>query len=103
MVDEAAGKERQIKALVEVQGFDIGENTRRVLGHRGKHVWGVVYRSDAQAPLKEPPRKTARSAAELEDGSAHVEQRLVVFELTEVRQLAVQIDGAAVRRVHSRA
>ena len=99
MVDEAARKERQIKALVEVQGFDIGENTRGALGRRGKHVRGVVYRSDAQAPLKEPPRQTARSTAELEDGSAHVEQRAVVFEFTEVRQLAVQIDGAAVRRV----
>src|SRR5438128_3337984 len=96
VVDEAAGKKHYIKAIVEVQGFNIGMNPRRAVRQRGEHVWGVVHRRHARAPFQKPARQTAGPAAELEDLRARVKQGPVILQLAEVRQLAIQIDGAAV-------
>ena len=101
VVNEAAGKKRYIKAIVEVQGFNIGMNPRRAVRQRREHVWGVVHRRDTRAPFKEPTRQTAGSAAKLEDPRASVKQGPVILQLAEVRRLAIQIDGAAVWRLHS--
>jgi len=63
VVDEAARKKHYIKAIVEVQGFNIGMNPRRALRQRGEHGWGVVHRREARAPFEEPTRQTAGTTA----------------------------------------
>ena len=66
VVDQVAREKRDIKAVVEIQGLDIGKNTRGAVRHSGKHFPAVVHRRDARTPFEQPPREPAGAAAKLE-------------------------------------
>jgi len=79
MVNEAACKKRRVEALLDVQRLDIGKNARCAVGHERKHLWTIVDRGDARAPLKKAPSETAGGTAELQDLGARVKQRAMAF------------------------
>ncbi len=96
VVDEAAGQQHDVEALVEPQGLDVRLHAAHARRHVRQHVGGVVDAGDDAAEIEQAMRQQAGAAAEFEDCGAGRQQCLQMVDLAGVVLAAVELHGAAV-------
>ena len=95
-IDEIACKKHDVKSTVEREPLNVAADLVGSVRHMAQHFWGIVDCRYRVPIVKQPPSKTARAAAQVEDRGQWWKMSRQDLQFVSVWELQVDVDRAAI-------